>query len=414
MKAELARMAPQTRAALNWQWRDWWARPAQLAPDGTWATWVILAGRGFGKTRSGAEWIRERWRAGASRIALVAETSADARDVLVEGNSGILAVSPREERPTYEPSKRRLTWPNGATATLYNGTEPDQLRGPEHDTAWIDELAKYQYPKETWDMLQFGLRLGSEPKACITTTPRPIKVLKDIMANAATVVTRGSTFDNAANLPTAFIANIRDLYEGTRLGRQELFAEILDDVPGALWSRDSIKIGNVPALARCVIGVDPSGTTGEDEADSVGIVVAGKGVDGRFYVAQDGTCNLSPAGWGKRVTDYYTDHMADVIVAERNFGGAMVEAVIKTADPRANVKPVTASRGKSVRAEPIAALYEQGRVTHAPGLDALEDQMLLMTRNGFEGDGSPDRVDALVWALTELSEDRPQPRISLL
>lgn len=401
----MASLTPEARAALNWKWRGWWARPNQIAPDGEWSTWLILAGRGFGKTRSGSEWIREKWKSGASRIALVAETAADARDVLVEGQSGILAVSPKDERPIYEPSKRRLTWPNGAVATIYNGTEPDQLRGPEHDTAWCDELAKYAYPQDLWDNLQFGLRLGSHPQVCVTTTPRPIPIVRGLIKDAGSVVTRGSTFDNAANLPDRFISAIRERYEGTRLGRQELFAEILDDVPGALWTRDTIgKPGDIPKdLRRVVVGVDPSGASGNEDGDSIGIVVVAKGVDGRFYVLEDATCDLGPAGWGRRAVERYGFHKADLIVAERNFGGDMVASVIKTADRNAKLKLVTASRGKAVRAEPIAALYEQGRVTHAPGLEALEDQMMQMTLTGFVGDGSPDRVDALVWALTELA-----------
>jgi phage terminase large subunit-like protein len=406
MQAELSRLTPEAKAALNWQWRNWWARPNQLAPEGDWSTWLILAGRGFGKTRSGAEWIREQWKSGASRIALVAETAADARDVLVEGQSGILAISPNDERPLYEPSKRRLTWPNGATATLYNGTEPDQLRGPEHSHAWVDELAKYAYPQETWDNLQFGLRLGLKPRACITTTPRPIPTLRKILADSGTVITRGSTFDNAANLPARFITTIRDKYEGTRLGRQELFAEMLDDLPGALWSREMIdkcRIRERPEIRRVVVAIDPSGTEGEaDDGDSIGIVVAGKGVDGRAYVLADRTCKLSPDGWGRRAVEAYREFRADRIVAERNFGGAMVRHVIMTVDRSVSYKEVTASRGKQARAEPIAALYEQGKVSHVGGFPALEDQMCLIGPDGYIGEGSPDRADALVWALTEL------------
>lgn len=342
-------------------------------------------------------------------MAIVAETAADARDVLVEGKSGILATSPDDERPLYEPSKRRLTWPNGAVATLYNGTEPDQLRGPEHDAAWVDELAKYAYPQDTWDMLSFGMRVGQLPQVCITTTPRPIKVLRQIMTANDTVITRGSTFDNAANLPAAFLERVRERYEGTRLGRQELFAEVLDDVPGALWTRDLIKISPPPEeLQRVVVGVDPSGS-GDDEddgADAVGIIVAAKDIRGHYHVLEDATCSLGPSRWAARVVEMYRKHKADRIVAEKNFGGAMVEAVIRTADKRVPIDMVTASRGKVVRAEPIAALYEQGRVNHAPGLDELEDQMLTMTASGYVGEGSPDRLDAMVWALTELAFGR--------
>lgn len=406
MAEKLSTLKPEAQAALNWQWRNWWARPNQLPPEGDWSTWLILAGRGFGKTRSGAEWIREQWKAGASRIALVAETAADARDVLVEGQSGILAISPNHERPLYEPSKRRLTWPNGATATLYNGTEPDTLRGPEHACAWVDELAKYAYPQDTWDNLQFGLRLGARPRVCVTTTPRPIPTLRKIMADSGTVITRGSTFDNAANLPDRFIKTIRDKYEGTRLGRQELFAEVLDDLPGALWTRDMLeacRIKVAPEMRRIVVAIDPSGTEGQsDDGDSIGIVVAGKGIDGRAYVLADRTCKLSPDGWGRRAVEAYKEFRADRIVAERNFGGAMVRHVIQTVDRSVAYKEVTASRGKLARAEPVAALYEQGKVSHVGGFAALEDQLTMIGPEGYIGEGSPDRADALVWAITEL------------
>lgn len=405
-ETEMARLTPAVRAELNWRWRGWWARPNQLAPEGDWATWLVLAGRGFGKSRSGSEWLRERWKAGASRIAIVAETAADARDVLVEGPSGILAVSPKADRPLYEPSKRRLTWPNGAVGTLYNGTEPDQLRGPEHDTALVDELAKYREAQDTWDNLQFGMRRGDRPQVMVTTTPRPLPIIKAILADPTTVVTRGSTFDNAANLPERFLAAVRTRYEGTRLGRQELFAEILDDLPGALWSRDAIDAGRVraaPEMRRVVVAVDPSGTRGaSDDGDDIGIIVAGVGIDGRGYVMADRTCKLSPDGWGRRSVEAYREFRADRIVAERNFGGAMVEHVIRTVDPKVSFREVTASRGKVARAEPVAALYEQNRVAHVGTFPELEDQMVNIAPDGYVGNGSPDRADALVWALTEL------------
>lgn len=337
---------------------------------------------------------------------MVAETAADARDVLVEGDSGILSVHPKDFRPLYEPSKRRLTWPNGAIATLYNAVEPDQLRGPQHDAAFCDELAKWRYARETWDQLQFGLRLGDGPKQIITTTPRPIPVLKEILATPTTIVTKGSTFDNAANLAPSFLTQIVGKYEGTRLGRQELNAEILDDLPGALWTREMIDAGRLkqaPEMQRIVVAVDPSGTGGEsDDGDSIGIVVAGKGIDGRAYVLADRTCKLSPDGWGRRAVAAYAEFRADRIIAERNFGGAMVQHVIKTVDPSASYKEVTASRGKVARAEPVAALYEQGRVSHIGSFSELEDQMCQIDPSGFIGEGSPDRADALVWALTEL------------
>lgn len=417
--AILASLTEEQAEELLWDWQVW-ARPNQIAPEGGWLTWLVLAGRGFGKTRCGSEWVRgivcgktPMARGSHRRIAVVAETAADARDVMVEGDSGILSVHPKDFRPLYEPSKRRLTWPNGAVATLYNAVEPDQLRGPQHDAAWCDELAKWRYARETWDQLQFGLRLGKAPRQVITTTPRPIPVLKEILAAPNTITTRGSTYDNAANLAPSFIAQVIRKYEGTRLGRQELKAEILDDVPGALWTRamiDQALVTAAPDLARVVVAVDPSGTKGEsDGGDSIGIVVAGKGADGCAYVLADRTCKLSPDGWGRRAVAAFHEFNGDRVVAERNFGGAMVEHVIRTIDPKVSYKEVTASRGKTARAEPVAALYEQGRVKHVGSHSALEDQMCAMTSDGFIGEGSPDRADAMVWAITELMLNKAAP-----
>lgn len=393
-------------AALNYDW-SFWGRPEQQLPPGDWLTWLILAGRGFGKTRTGAEAVRSVVETGRyGRLALVAETAADARDVLVEGESGILAVSPPWMKPLYEPSKRRLTWPNGAIATLYNGIEPDQLRGPQHDFAVVDELAKYAYAQELWDQLQFGLRLGKSPRAIITTTPRPIPLIKRILADPLTVTTRGRTVDNAGNLAASFMKAVIDRYAGTRLGRQELDAEILDDVQGALWTRailDAARVKSAPELQRVVVAVDPSGTKGaSDGGDSIGIVAAGLGIDGLAYVLADRSCKLSPDGWGRRAVNTYHEFRADRIVAERNFGGAMVEHVIRSIDRNVSYLEVTASRGKVIRAEPVAALYEQNRVRHVGAFNDLEDQMTLITGEGFMGEGSPDRADALVWAITEL------------
>lgn len=415
----LGQLSTEVKAELRWRW-SFHARPNQLPPEGNWLTWLILAGRGFGKTRTGAEWVRMMAcgasplaKGRASRIALIAETSADARDVLVEGESGILSVHPRDYRPLYEPSKRRLTWPNGAVATLYNATEPDQLRGPQHDLAWCDELAKWQYARETWDQAQFGLRLGDNPRICVTTTPRPIPLIREIMGDAMTVTTRGKTTDNAGNLAASFMVQMRAKYEGTRLGRQELDGEILDDVPGALWTRamlENAAITDLPDMARIVVAIDPSGTGGaDDDGDEIGIVVAGRGIDGRGYVLEDLSCKLSPDAWARRAIEAYHRWGADRLVAERNFGGAMVASVIRTADAQVSYKEVVASRGKSARAEPVAALYEQGRVSHVRGLSALEDQMTLMTMSGYDGEGSPDRVDALVWAITEVMLSHQAP-----
>lgn len=405
---EMARLTTAQKAALNYNWR-FWARPNQIAPDGEWATCLALAGRGFGKTEAGAQWVRERIEGGARSIALVAETQKDLEEVMVPR---LVNIHPPHERPTVRFKPVRLVWPSGAQALGYNGTEPDQLRGPEFDTAWVDELAKYRYARETWDMLQFTMRSGDDPRVFVTTTPRPIPVIREIMADKGTVILRGSTFDNAANLPGKFLRKLQEQYEGTRLGRQELYAEVLDDLPGALWSRtqiDASRVAAAPDMRRIVVAVDPSGTAGAaDDGDSIGIVVAGLGVDGRGYVLADRSCKLSPDGWGRRAVAAYHEFKADRIVAERNFGGAMVEHVIRTVDRKASYKEVTASRGKVARAEPVAALYEQGRVSHVGGLPELEDQLCLIGPDGFAGEGSPDRADALVWALTELMLG-PQP-----
>ena len=333
----------------------------------------------------------------------------------------LVAISSPDFMPVVRYKPVRITWPNGAVALGYNGNEPDQLRGPEFDTAWCDELAKYRYARDTWDMLQFTMRKGEDPRVCVTTTPRPIPIIRELLADPRTVVARGKTTENADNLAKSFMDNMRSKYEGTRLGRQELDGEILDDVPGALWTRAMLEIAsidNLPEMARIVVAIDPSGTNGDDKGDEVGIVVAGRGVDGRGYVIEDLTCKLSPDGWARRACEAYHRHGADRLVAERNFGGAMVGSVIRTADRSVSFKEVTASRGKSARAEPIAALYEQGRVSHAKGLGELEDQMTLMTMAGYAGEGSPDRVDAVVWALTEvmlghIAPERAAPATSI-
>lgn len=383
---------------------DWkfWARKNQLAPEGDWQYWLLLAGRGFGKTRCGAEWVRERVESNlAKRIALVAPTAADARDTMVEGESGILAICPPWNKPQYEPSKRRLTWPSGAIATLFSAEEPERLRGPQHDTAWCDEIAAWKYPQETWDMLQFGLRLGDDPRCAITTTPKPIPLVKDILKNPVTAVTRGSTYDNITNLAPAFVDIIISKYEGTRLGRQELNAEILDDNPDALWQRSNIddhRVSSIPELTRIVVGVDPA-VTSKSGSDDTGIVVAG--IDKRMhgYILGDYTCHTTPQKWAQEVIAAYHKHSADRIVGETNNGGEMVEHILRTVDPGIPFKAVHASRGKQTRAEPISAYYEQGRIHHVGSFPALEDQMCDWVPGVSD---SPDRVDALVWALTEL------------
>lgn len=382
-----------------------WARDTQLPPVGDWRTWLILAGRGFGKTRTGAETVRARVEAGAAtRVALVGQTAADVRDVMIEGESGILAVSPPWFEPKYEPSKRRLTWPNGAIATAYSADEPRQLRGPQHDFAWADELASWATP-EAWDQLMFGLRLGSDPRVIVTTTPRPTRIIRELLADPTTHATRGSTYDNRANLAPAFFEQIIRKYEGTRLGRQELHAEVLDDVPGALWTRAMLDATRTrtapPELTRVVVAIDPAVTSGED-SDETGIVTVGKDAAGEYHVLADRSCRMTPDGWARRAVAAFDEHNADRIVAEVNNGGDLVEATLRTVRRNIPYAKVHASRGKRVRAEPIAALYEQRRVHHYGDLAQLEDQMVTFTPDGM--DGSPDRVDALVWALTELSE----------
>jgi predicted phage terminase large subunit-like protein len=385
------------------------ARPNQLRPPGDWwQIWLLLAGRGFGKTRTLAEWVCEQAASGqASRIALVAATAADARDVLVEGESGILAVAPPWCRPIYEPSKRRLTWPNGVIATTFSAEEPDRLRGPQHDAAVCDELASWSHP-ETWDMLQFGLRLGRKPRCLIATTPRPTKLLRELLAREGhdVVVTRGSSYDNKANLAPAFFAQIVKKYEGTRLGRQELNAELLEDTPGALWSQgliDGTRISAAPELTRIVVAIDPAATSGED-ADETGVVVVGQDKDGQGYVLADCSGRYTPIEWARIAISAYRTHHADRIVAERNNGGDMVEATLRMVDQNVPVTTVWASRGKVTRAEPISALYEQGRMHHVGTFPQLEDQLTNFTSD-FDREAagySPDRLDAMVWAATEL------------
>lgn len=387
-------------------WRGFLARPNQIAPDGKWDIWMVLAGRGFGKTRTGAEWVREQIAAGARRIALVGETAADTRDVMVEGESGLLSVYPAAERPLYEPSKRQVTWANGAIAKLYNATEPDQLRGPQHDIAWCDELAKWRYARETWDQLQFGLRLGEHPQQIVTTTPRPIELIRAIIAGqeGSVEVTRGQTMDNASNLAAPFLAKIEARYAGTRLGRQELDGEILGDLPGAIWSLDNLDLYRVAEapddLERILIGVDPAVTNTED-SDFHGIVAAGiKEQSG--YVLEDASIKGSPLQWARRAIALHDKYGADGIVIEVNQGGDMVAQTLRSVRETLNIIEVRATRGKHVRAEPIAALYEQGRVHHVGGFSELEEQMTMTTTAGYEGDDSPDRLDAAVWVLTEL------------
>lgn len=410
--ALLTGLTDQEAEQLIYDW-PFWARPDQLPPAGDWPGWLILAGRGWGKTRTGAETVRDMVERGLwGRVALVAPTAADARDVMVEGQSGLVNVCPPWNRPLYEPSKRRVTWPNGALATLYSADEPDRLRGPQHDGAWVDEPRSWRYPA-AFDMLMLGLRLGNYPRWIATTTPSRTALIRKLLAMPNVHITRGTTYDNRANLAPAFFDEIARQYEGTTLGRQELYAEMLDDVPGALWTRATIEAGRitvrdsaeltalVKSMVRIVVGVDPAATSNEESNDT-GIIVAGVGANGEGYVFEDRTIKASPDGWGRRAVRAYADYEADALVPETNQGGEMVSAVLNTAaraeDVRIVIRPVHASRGKRTRAEPIAALYEQGRIHHVGALTALEDEMC----SWLPGEDSPDRMDALVWSLTDL------------
>ncbi len=396
-------------AALKADWRAL-ARPEQVPPAGDWTTWVFCAGRGAGKTRSGAEWVRERVEAGiAGRVHLVAPTAADCRDVMVEGASGLLSVFPAHARPTYLPSLRKVEFPNGAVALLFSSDEPDRLRGPQCDTLWIDELCAMKQPQEVLDMALLGLRVGKDPRCLITTTPRPIKPFKALLSRDGqdVVVTKCSTMANAENLARPFLSQILQQYQGTRLGQQELEAELLLDVPGALWTiatLDETRVNAPPAsFQRIVIGVDPAGSSAE-WADQTGIVAAALGHDNHAYILEDASGRYTPAEWARVVVELYHRHRADRICVERNFGGDMVEATIRSVDPAVAIKPVTSSRGKVLRAEPIAAQFEQRRAHVVGSLPALEDQLCNFTHSYDRGrDGSPDRLDAAVFALTELT-----------
>ena len=406
-------LSPEALASLKYDW-DFWSRPNQLPPEGDWNTWVVMAGRGFGKTRMGSEWIRSlAHKYPGCRIALVAETAADARDVMIKGDSGLLSVDPTLDDDCWSPTNRCLTWPNGSRAFTYNGTTPDQLRGPQHHFAWVDELAKFEYMQEAWDQLQFGLRLGRHPQSLVTTTPRPLPLIKKLCNDPDVVVTKGATLDNQANLAKNTIKQLYDRYGGTRLGRQELEGEILEDIPGALWRREDIDSGRLnhapDDLERVIVAVDPAASS-EERSDENGIIVVGLARDkdgyARGYVLEDASLRGTPEEWSRRAVQMYRKWEADRIVAEKNNGGEMVETVIRTADRSVPVRLVHATRGKVVRAEPISALYEQGRVHHVGRFDELEDQMCLFSIDNVRNSstGSPDRVDALVWGLTEIFE----------
>ncbi|MCF3974783.1 DNA-packaging protein [Paracoccus salsus] len=429
--AFLGGLSENALMALPWLF-EFWALPHQVPPEGDWKSWVIMGGRGAGKTRAGSEWVRRMVEGSTAvapgrchRVALVGETFDQAREVMVFGESGILACSPPDRRPVWEAGRRRLVWANGATATVYSAHEPEALRGPQFDAAWVDELAKWKKAEDSWDMLQFALRLGSHPQQVVTTTPRNVGVLKRILGNASTVTTHAPTDANRAYLAESFLAEVQSRYGGTRLGRQELDGVLLDDVEGALWTTgmlESARIDTVPKLTRVVVAVDPAVTAGK-ASDECGIVVAGVVAEGeprdwRAVVLEDATIRGGPTEWARAAIAAMDRHGAEKLVAEVNQGGDLVESVIRQVDPLVPFKALRAGRGKGLRAEPVAALYEQGRVKHvrSGNLGALEDQLCQMTVRGFEGRGSPDRLDALVWAIHELMIEpaagwrRPQMR----
>jgi phage terminase large subunit-like protein len=409
----LSEIGPKKAEELRHDW-GFWARPEQLEPDGGWNTWVALAGRGWGKTRAGAEWVRHRIRSGDKIVHCVAPTKGDVRRVMVEGDSGLLNVCWSGDTtyrgkhigfPVWSPTNNSLTWENGAKAVFFSAEDPERLRGPQAYSAWCDELCAWRNAQDTWDMMMFGLRLGKHPKVFVTTTPKTTKLIRTILDDEKTVVSKGSTYDNASNLADTFLDAVRKTYEGTRLGRQELYAEILDEASGALWNRTllakcEIEKDEVPNLSRIVVSIDPA-ITSNAESDMTGIVVAGVDQEGIAYVLEDHTGRYTPQQWAAKAVELYHDHMADRVVAERNQGGDMVRHTLHTEDENLPVKLVHASRGKMARAEPVSALYEQNKVKHVRGLNDLEDQMVQWEPLGSIG--SPDRLDALVWALTDLS-----------
>lgn len=413
----LANLDPKKAEEIQYTW-PFWARPNQIAPEGNWNTWFVNAGRGFGKTRAGVEWVRSQVKLGVKRIAIIAATNSDIERTLIKGESGFLNCCWAGDKtdkgvhlgiPEWSPTKRTLSWANGAQALAFSAEEPERLRGPQFEKAWADELAAWNRDRDTWDMLSFCLRLGKHPQVCVTTTPKPTKLVRDILKNPKTIVTYGSTFDNSANLADTYLEAVKAQYDGTRLGRQELYAEILDEASGALWNRSTLSAAEVEisdpvefatTLARVVVSVDPA-VTANAESDMTGIIVAGIDLNGTCYILEDHTDRYTPEGWATKAVELYERFSADRIVAERNQGGDMVRHTLQTVSDVVPIRLVHASRGKFARAEPVSALYERGKVKHNKGLDALEDQMVQWEPMGSIG--SPDRLDALVWAITDLA-----------
>jgi phage terminase large subunit-like protein len=412
----LGALSQNALLSLPWLF-EFWALSHQLPPRGAWKTWVIMGGRGAGKTRAGAEWVRAQVEGAgpgdpgaAKRVALVGETVDQVREVMVLGESGIIACSPPDRRPEWQASRQQLVWPNGAVAQVFSAHDPESLRGPQFDAAWADELGKWKKGSEAWDQLQFGLRLGKNPRCVVTTTPRNVGVLKAILKNPSTVITHAPTEANRAYLAESFLAEVQVRYGGTRLGRQELDGVLVEDEEGALWTSamlERAQMLEVPSVNRIVVAVDPP-VTAMKTSDACGIVVVGADTRGepkdwRAVVLEDASVKgATPEGWARAALAAMERHGADRLVAEVNQGGDLVERLVRMIDPLVPFRAVHATRSKMLRAEPVAALYEQGRVAHVRGLGALEDQMCRMTAQGWQGQGSPDRLDALVWALTDL------------
>lgn len=434
LRQVLQELGPDKVEELTHDWK-FWARPEQIEPPQSpkaWNTWFINAGRGFGKTRAGVEWVREQVKLGRRRIAAVASTNSDIERVMINGESGFLTVCWKGDKtykgkemgfPTWSPTKRTLTWANGAKVEFYSAEEPERLRGPQFEAAWCDELGAWNRDEDTWDMLQFCLRLGKHPRVCVTTTPRPTKLVRKLTKNPTTYITTGSTFDNSANLAGTYLDAVKAQYEGTRLGRQELYAEILEEAEGALWTTETldkcqISREDLPQLNRIVVALDPA-VTANAESDMTGIVVAGIDVNRNGYILGDYTDKLSPQGWAAKAIELYHIYGADRIVAEVNQGGDMVKTTIFGEDDTVPYKAVRASRGKMARAEPISALYERGLVFHVrnpedgANLQELETQM--RTWEPLGSIGSPDRLDACVWALTDLMlNGHARPELKLI
>ncbi|MGL4239389.1 DNA-packaging protein, partial [Tabrizicola sp.] len=412
----LSGLSQNALLALPWVF-EFWALPHQLPPRGAWKTWVIMGGRGAGKTRAGSEWVRSQVEGAgpgdpgrARRVALIGETIDQVREVMVLGESGIIACSPPDRKPEWQSSRQQLLWPNGAVAQVFSAHEPEALRGPQFDAAWADELGKWKKGAEAWDQLQFALRLGTNPQAVVTTTPRGVGVLKAILKNPSSVITHAPTEANRAYLAESFLAEVQARFGGTSKGRQELEGVLVEDEEGALWTSamlEAARVDRAPEMSRVVVAVDPP-VTAHKSSDECGIVVVGADTRGdprtwRAVVLEDASVKgASPEGWARAALAAMERHGADRLVAEVNQGGDLVEQLVRMIDPLVPYRGVHATKSKMLRAEPVAALYEQGRVAHVRGLGALEEQMCRMTAAGWQGSGSPDRLDALVWALTDL------------